>query len=223
MPTKVLVLDPSASELDALVDRIERACGDESRVVRALDARALERAIEEHAWDLLVVDLRLGDGVHDGLSVLTSVRALIARKPLNFLHLSTLREYLALEFGGRRFILSGRGEFGRVANPTRDSRPTFIGGGEFGRIGEFGRRFGCQRCQPVNPNPARRRKFDRDRWGSRRFPRQPRKLGKINDPINRFRRRVGKFERLQPNRRRNVKIRCRQRQAARVNRQPGRI
>jgi DNA-binding NtrC family response regulator len=82
MPTKVLVLDPSASELDALVDRIERACGDESRVVRALDARALERAIEEHAWDLLVVDLRLGDGAHDGLSVLASVRALDAELPV---------------------------------------------------------------------------------------------------------------------------------------------
>lgn len=37
-------------------------------------------------------------GRPDGDS-LTSIRSLIARKPLHFLHLSTLREYLALEFG----------------------------------------------------------------------------------------------------------------------------
>ncbi len=82
MPTNVLVLDPSRRELDALMERIERACGQGARVERVTDSRGLAQAIEQHGWDLLVLDLALGDGAHDGLQVLSSVRALDAELPV---------------------------------------------------------------------------------------------------------------------------------------------
>ena len=82
MPTRILVLDPTRHDLDPLVDRVQRACGPESRISRVVDGESLRERLETEACELVVVDLVLGDGACDGIGVLEHVRAIDAELPV---------------------------------------------------------------------------------------------------------------------------------------------
>ena len=82
MPTRILVLDPTRHDLDPLVDRVQRACGPESRISRVVDAASLTERLESETWELVVIDLALGDGQEDGIAVLQRVRAMELELPV---------------------------------------------------------------------------------------------------------------------------------------------
>jgi len=124
MPTRVLVLDPTSHELDALAERIHRACGEASRVERVADARALEDILDEESWDLVVVDVALGDGARDGLSVLASLRAIDADLPVVLVaergDVETARK--VIDAGATDFLVRGERLGERVATQLEKIR-----------------------------------------------------------------------------------------------------
>ena len=50
--------------------------------MRVVDAAALDRALDDEAWDLVFVDLALGDGTRDGLALLATIRRAYAELPV---------------------------------------------------------------------------------------------------------------------------------------------
>ncbi|UJR83119.1 sigma-54-dependent transcriptional regulator [Sandaracinus amylolyticus] len=75
MASRVVVLDPTESELAPLVEHLRRAAGGDAVLRVVSDAEGLDELLTTWEPELVVIDLALGDGEHDGLEVLERLRA----------------------------------------------------------------------------------------------------------------------------------------------------